>query len=99
LDPDLDHDRVLRGSMTRRIPLVILGILVLPIPRGHAQEDAPSPPPTPVSERVAQPPDQSNQSGRQSEPAPTPVTERLAQPYSIDLLPDELDVPLTPPGA
>jgi len=27
------------------------------------------------------------------------VTERLAEPYTIDLLPDELDVPLTPPEA
>ena len=60
--------------MTRRIALLILGLLLLPIPRGHAQDDAPSPPPTPVSER-------------------------LGEPYTIDLLPDEVDAPLTPDEA
>ena len=74
--------------MTRRIPLLILGLLLLPAPRGHAQEDAPSPPPAPTPGLTPGP-------NPWHQPPTRAVTERLAYPYTIDLLPDELDVPLT----
>ena len=83
--------------MTRHIPLMIVGILLLPSPRGRAQEGAPISPRIPVSERRDRQASESNEAPPQAglPQAPVSVTERLAQPYSIDLLPDEVNVPLT----